>query len=43
MRKVQKTLSLPLDVVEELEREENQSLVVERLLREHYGVETADG
>lgn len=38
MRKVNKTLSLPLDVVEELEGEENQSELVERLLREHYDV-----
>lgn len=38
MRKVNKTLSLPLDVVEELEDEENQSELVERLLREHYDV-----
>ena len=36
MRKVNKTLSLPLDVVEELEDEENQSRVVEDLLRERY-------
>lgn len=35
-RKVNKTLSLPLDVVERLEDEENQSKTVEKLLREEY-------
>ena len=36
MRKVNKNLSLPLDVVEALEQEENQSKVVEEELRERY-------
>ena len=35
-RKVNKTLSLPIEVAEELEREDNQSQVVEKLLRERY-------
>lgn len=34
--KVNKTLSLSTDVVDELEEEENQSEVVEELLREKY-------
>lgn len=33
MRKVDKHFSLPLDVVEDLEEEPNQSAVVEELLR----------
>lgn len=36
MRKVQKTLNLPIDVVERLEQEDNQSDTVEKLLREKY-------
>ena len=40
MRKVNKTLSLPIDVVEQLEQEDNQSQLVERLLRDHYGMDT---
>ena len=39
MRKVNKTLSLPLDVVEQLEDESNQSELVEQLLREHYEID----
>ncbi len=35
-RKVAKTLSLSVDVVEQLEAEDNQSQTVERLLREEY-------
>lgn len=35
-RKVNKTFSLPLDVVEQLEQESNQSEVVEQLLRDKY-------
>lgn len=38
MRKVAKNLNLPLDVVEELEQEENQSEKVEQLLRDEYGL-----
>jgi hypothetical protein len=40
MRKVNKTLSLPIDVVEQLEQEDNQSQLVENLLRDHYGMDT---
>lgn len=36
MRRVPKNLSLPIDVAEELETEDNQSKVVEELLREKY-------
>jgi len=36
MRRVQKTLNLAVDVVDELETEENQSRTVEALLREEY-------
>lgn len=36
MRKRQKTLNLPDDVLKELEEEENQSEKVEELLREEY-------
>jgi hypothetical protein len=36
VRKVNKTFSLPLSVVEELEEEDNQSKVVEELLRKKY-------
>jgi len=36
MRKVSKTLSLSVDVAEELENETNQSEKVETLLREEY-------
>lgn len=38
MRKVQKTVNLPLDVVEELEEEDNMSEAVEHALRERYGL-----
>jgi len=38
MRKVAKNLNLPLDVVEALEQEENQSEKVEQLLRDEYGL-----
>jgi hypothetical protein len=37
--KVQKTLSLPIDVAQELNGEDNQSALVTELLREHYGIE----
>lgn len=36
MRKVPKNLSLSIEVVERLEDEDNQSEVVEELLREEY-------
>jgi len=36
MAKVSKSLSLPVDVAERLEDEDNQSATVERLLREEY-------
>jgi len=35
-RKVNKTLSLPLEVVEQLEDENNQSATVERALRAYW-------
>jgi hypothetical protein len=35
-RKVNKTLSLPLEVVEQLEAEDNQSATVEQALREYW-------
>lgn len=35
-RKVQKTLSLGLDVVERLEEEDNQSQTVEEALKEYW-------
>ena len=38
MRKVKKTLNLPIEVVEELEEEDNQSGKVEELLREEYEI-----
>jgi len=38
-RKVQKTLSLGLDIVERLEEEENQSKTVEEALKEYWEVE----
>lgn len=34
VRKVRKHLNLPLDVVEDLENEDNQSMVVENALRD---------
>jgi hypothetical protein len=37
--KAQKTLSLSLDVAQELNDEDNQSALVESLLREHYGLD----
>jgi len=37
-RKVQKTLSLSVDVAERLEEESNQSQTVERLLKEEYNL-----
>ena len=36
--KAQKTLSLSLDVAQELDNEDNQSALVESLLREHYDI-----
>jgi len=36
--KVQKNLSLDLDVAQKLDDEENQTELVQRLLREHYGM-----
>ena len=38
--KTNKTLSLSTTVVDELEDEDNQSAVVEQLLRDHYNLET---
>jgi len=34
--KVQKTLSLPIDVAQQLDEEDNQSALVVELLSEHY-------
>ncbi|MFP4627182.1 MAG: hypothetical protein ACLFNI_11395 [Natronomonas sp.] len=39
VRKVQKTLSLPLSTVERLEEEDNQSETVERALEAYWGEE----
>jgi hypothetical protein len=39
MRKVPKNLSLSIEVVEELELEDNQSELVEKLLRDYYGLD----
>lgn len=36
--KVQKTLSLPIDVAQELDEEDNQSALVAELLSDHYGL-----
>jgi len=36
MRRVQKSLNLAVDVLDELEKEDNQSQKVEELLREEY-------
>jgi len=36
MRRAQKTLNLPVDVLDRLEQEDNQSRTVEQLLREEY-------
>lgn len=36
LMKVQKTLSLPLEVAEELDDEDNQSALVAELLSDHY-------
>jgi len=36
MAKVQKTLTLPVDVAEKLEQEDNQSEACEQALREYY-------
>lgn len=38
VRRVNKTLSLPLDVARRLEEEDNQSEVVEEELRERYDI-----
>lgn len=40
--KVNKTLSLSLEVVQRLNEEENQSETVEDVLREHYGMENTN-
>lgn len=37
--KVQKTISLSIDVATELDDEENQSALVEELLRGHYDID----
>jgi hypothetical protein len=37
--KVQKTLSLSLDVAQELDDEDNQSALVESLLRDHFDMD----
>jgi hypothetical protein len=37
--KVQKNLNLDYEVVEALNQEDNQTALVEQLLREHYGLE----
>ena len=39
VRKVDKHISLPLDVVERLEEHENQSATVEQALREYWGAQ----
>lgn len=36
VRKTQKTFNLPIDVVERLEDEDNQSAKIEQLLRDEY-------
>lgn len=38
-RKIRKTLSIDLELVERLETEDDQSRVVERALAEYWGVE----
>jgi len=38
-RKVDKTLSLPLPLAEQLEEEDNQSRTVAELLADHYGLD----
>jgi len=38
MARATKTLTLPLDVAEALEQEDNQSATTERALREYLGV-----
>lgn len=40
--KMNKTLSLSLEVVQRLQEEENQSKTVENALREHYDMEELD-
>lgn len=42
MAKVTKQLSLPVDVAQRLEDEDNQSATVEDALREYYGMENGD-
>lgn len=37
--KVSKCLSLPVDVAQRLEEEENQSATMNKALREYYGME----
>jgi len=39
MRKVPKNLSLSMELVRELELEDNQSELVEKLLRDYYGLD----
>lgn len=41
MRKTQKNLRLPIDVVDQLEEEDNQSETVEKALREYWRSEGA--
>lgn len=38
MVRVQKTITLPVDVAEQLEEEQNQSKATEAALREYYGI-----
>jgi len=40
--KVNKTLSLSYEVAERLDDEQNQSQLVESLLKDHYGMEVED-
>lgn len=40
--RVHKTLSIDLEVVQRLDDEENQSRLVEELLRDHYDMEEED-
>jgi len=37
--KAQKNMSLSVEVVEKLEQEDNQTALVEGLLRDHYGMD----
>lgn len=40
--KVNKTVSLRVDVAQQLHQEDNQSRIVETLLRNHYDMETVN-